>query len=214
MDTETTPGAEGAEAAAGTLLTDQPGNQGTTDTNGEGGKPGAGENGQGEAGNGKEGADAAKPNAPEPFELTAPDGYPINDAGLKGLNDLCKSANLSKEQGEAVLKHMAGNYAAFQEQQQAQGKAWIEEFKADKDFGGDKFDASLADAKKALATFDEGGTVSKMLLETGYGNNPAVLKIFARVGRALGEDKLPGMSGGAEDKPLEERMYANWKTNN
>ena len=89
----------------------------------------------------------------------------------------------------------------------------LEKFKADKDFGGDKFDASVAEAQKALATFDEGGTVRAMLAETGYGNNPAVLKIFARVGKALGEDKLPGMSGGAEDKPLEERMYANWKKN-
>ncbi len=202
-------GTEGAEGAAGTVLTDKPGNQGNTDIDGEGGKPGAAENGQDDAAKGKEGADATKPNAPEPFELTAPEGYPINEAGLKGLNDLCKSAKLTKEQGEAVLAHMAGNYAAFTEQQQAQGKAWIEEFKADKDFGGDKFDVSVAEAQKALATFDEGGTVSKMLQETGYGNNPAVLKIFARVGRALGEDKLPGMSGGAEDKPLEERFYTN-----
>lgn len=206
MDTEITNGAEGAEAAAGTLLTDQPGNQGSNEMNNEGGKP---EPVQNEADKGKDGADAVKPNEPEPFELTAPDGYPINDAGLKGLNDLCKTAKLTKEQGEAVMQYMAGNYSTWQEQQQAQGKAWIEEFKADKDFGGDKFDSSVAEAQKALATFDESGDVRAMLAETGYGNNPAVLRIFARVGRALGEDKLPGMSGGAEDKPLEDRFYPN-----
>lgn len=50
----------------------------------------------------------------------------------------------------------------------------------------------MADAQRALATFDQSGTVSKMLAETGYGNNPDVLRIFARVGRALGEDKLIG----------------------
>lgn len=198
-------GAEGAEGAAGTLLTDPAAD---APKPGEDGKPNADASGK-DAAKGKEGADAANPKEPEPFELAAPDGYPINDAGLKGLNELCKSAKLTKEQGEAVLQHMAGNYAAFQEQQQAQGKAWIEELKADKDFGGDKFDVSVAEAQKALATFDEGGTVSKMLQETGYGNNPAVLKIFARVGRALGEDKLPGMSGGAQEKPLEERFYNN-----
>lgn len=209
MDTEITNGAEGAEAAAGTLLTDQPGNQGNNDTSGDGGKSNADVSGNDEADKGKDGADAVKPNEPEPFELTAPDGYPINDAGLKGLNDLCRSAKLTKEQGEAVMQYMAGNYSTWQEQQQAQGKAWIEEFKADKDFGGDKFDSSVAEAQKALATFDESGDVRAMLAETGYGNNPAVLRIFARVGRALGEDKLPGMSGGAEDKPLEDRFYPN-----
>ena len=196
-------GAQNTETAGGTLLTDPAAD---APKPGEDGKPNADPSGKGAA-DGKEGADAANPKEPEPFELTAPEGYPINEAGLKGLNDLCKSAKLTKEQGEAVLQHMAGNYSAFQEQQQAQGKAWIEEFKADKEFGGDKFDASLADAKKALATFDDSGTVSKMLQETGYGNNPAVLKIFARVGRAMGEDKLPGMSGGAEDKPLWDRLY-------
>ena len=202
MPTDEIPtGAEGAEGAAGTLLTDPPDNQGNNEANGESG------GGNDEAAKGKEGAEAAKPKEPEPFELAAPEGYPINDAGLKALNDLCKSAKLSKEQGKAVLQHMAGNYTAFQEQQQAKGKAWIEEFKADKDFGGDKFDASVAEAQKALATFDTSGTVRAMLQETGYGNNPEVLRIFARVGRALGEDKLPGMSGGAKDKPLEERFY-------
>ena len=48
-----------------------------------------------------------------------------------------------------------------------------------------------------------------MLKETGYGNNPDVLRIFARVGRALGEDQLIGKGGGAENKPLEDRMYPN-----
>lgn len=201
---EITNGTEGAEGAAGTVLTDQPANILKPREGGEGNPPA-----DPTKGNEGEGADSEKPKEPEPYELTASDGYPINEAGLKGLNDLCKAANLNEEQGKAVLAHMAGNYAAFQEQQQAQGKAWIEEFKADKEFGGDKYDVSVAEAQKALATFDEDGTVSKMLQETGYGNNPAVLKIFARVGRALGEDKLPGMSGGAEDKPLWDRLYKN-----
>lgn len=156
---------------------------------------------------GKEGGEAAA------YTLTAPEGYPISEGALKGLNEVCKSANLNEEQAKAVMAYMQGNYTSFvaqqQEAMQAQAKAWIGEFQADKEFGGDKFNASLADAQRALATFDEGGTVSKMLAETGYGNNPDVLRIFARVGRALGEDKLIGKGGGAEQKPLEDRMYPN-----
>lgn len=197
----------GNDTGAGT------GTPGTLLTN----KPGEGANGNQDAGNadandgkgdgGKEGGEAAA------YTLTAPEGYPISEGALKGLNEVCKSANLNEEQAKAVMAYMQGNYTSFvaqqQEAMQAQAKAWIGEFQADKEFGGDKFNASLADAQRALATFDEGGTVSKMLEETGYGNNPEVLRIFARVGRALGEDKLIGKGGGAEQKPLEDRMYPN-----
>lgn len=151
-------------------------------------------------------------DAPPPYELTAPEDYPINAGALQGLNDMCKTANLDEAQGKAVMAYMRGNYAtamaAQREGMRDQARQWIGEFQADSEFGGDRFDASLADARKALATFDTGGAVGRMLTETGYGNNPEVLRIFARVGRALGEDKLVGNGGnGAEDKPLEDRFY-------
>lgn len=203
----------GTDTSAGNDTGAGTGTPGTLLTN----KPGEGANGNQDAGNadandgkgdgGKEGGEAAA------YTLTAPEGYPISEGALKGLNEVCKSANLNEEQANAVMAYMQGNYTSFvaqqQEAMQAQAKAWIGEFQADKEFGGDKFNASLADAKRALATFDEGGTVSKMLEETGYGNNPEVLRILARVGRALGEDKLAGKGGGAEQKPLEDRMYPN-----
>lgn len=188
--------------APGTLLTDKPGEG--VNGNQDAGNADA-KDGNGEAG--KEGAEATA------YTLTAPEGYPISEGALKGLNEVCKTANMNEEQAKAVMAYMQGNYTSFvaqqQEAMQAQAKAWIGEFQADKEFGGDKFNASVADAKRALAIFDESGTVSKMLNETGYGNNPEVLRIFARVGRALGEDKLIGKGGGAEQKPLEDRMYPN-----
>lgn len=186
----------------GTLLTSKPGEgvNGNQDAGSTDGKDGNAEAG-------KEGAEAVA------YTLTAPEGYPISDGALKGLNEVCKAENLNEKQANAVMAYMKGNYTSFMAQQQeamqAQAKTWIGEFQADKEFGGDKFNASLADAQRALATFDESGTVSKMLAETGYGNNPEVLRIFARVGRALGEDKLIGNGGGAEQKPLEDRLYPN-----
>lgn len=148
----------------------------------------------------------AAPAQPEAYELTAPEGYPAD--GLPALNKLCRDNGLTKAQGEAVLKYLHTNYTAWQESQAAQVKKWGEEIRADKDFGGDKFEANVADARRGLATFDEDGSIRAMLEATGYGNHPAVLKIFARVGKALGEDKLHGGGGqGANDKPLEARMW-------
>ena len=185
----------------GTLLTDKPG-EGANDNQ----DAGTADANDGKGDTGKEGGEAAA------YTLTAPEGYPISEGALKGLNEVCKSANLNEEQANAVMAYMQGNYTSFMAQQQeamqAQAKTWIGEFQADKEFGGDKFDASVADAQRALAAFDKSGTVSKMLKETGYGNNPDVLRIFARVGRALGEDQLAGNGGGGvEQKPLEDRFY-------
>ena len=203
-ETETTAATDASTQAPGTLLTDQPGEGGNGQPDaGKADATAKGEGGKGDGG--KEGAEAAA------YTLTAPEGYPISEGALKGLNEVCKSANLNEEQAKAVMAYMQGNYTSFvaqqQEAMQAQAKTWIGEFQADKEFGGDKFNASLADAQRALATFDEGGTVSKMLAETGYGNNPDVLRIFARVGRALGEDKLIGNGSGGESVPLEDRLF-------
>ena len=74
---------------------------------------------------GDSGNPPASPAAPEPFTLAAPQGYPVTPAELERLNALCVTAGLTKEQGEAVLEHMAGNYAAFREQQQAQGRQGV-----------------------------------------------------------------------------------------
>ncbi|MBQ9405240.1 MAG: hypothetical protein IJU37_00705 [Desulfovibrio sp.] len=148
--------------------------------------------------------------APEPYELTAPDGYPMSAGNVQKLNAMCKKAKLTKEQGEAVLKYLHGNYTAWQEGQAAQLKSWEQQARTDKEFGGTNFDANVADARKALSTFDTDGSIRAMLEDTGYGSHPAVLKIFARVGKALGEDKLTGQGGnGTEEKPLEDRLWPN-----
>lgn len=201
VDSTETPGAE--TGAPGTLLTDRPADA-----------PQSGENGDRAAANPQDSAHGGKGNlhgAVEAYELAAPEDYPISEGALKELNELCKDNGIPRNHAEAFLEYMHGNYAAAMQNQQTamqeQAKQWIDDFRADREFGGDRFDASLADARKALATFDAGGVISSMLAQTGYGNNPDVLRIFARVGAALGEDRLIGKSGGAAEKPLWDRLY-------
>ena len=65
----------------------------------------------------------------------------------------------------------------------------------------------LHSGKKALSVFDENGDVRRMLEETGYGDNPAVIRVFARIGRAMAEDRFVSGKPAREDLPLEERLY-------
>ena len=168
---------------------------------------------QKEAEDGKGGGESEKekgePGKPEPYEIEAPEGYPITPENLKSLNAHFNELGLTKEQAEKALAYRAEQYAAFQASQQAQRKSWITEIQADKEYGGEKFKETVADAKRALAQFDDDGSIRGLLNETGYGDNPAIIKIFAKVGRALAEDRIIGKAGEITEKPLEERLYPN-----
>lgn len=185
------------------------GGEGQTGKEGDSGTPASAAKGEAPSETGEK---DSKPAEPEPYELTAPDGYPMGADALKAFTDHCRAAGFSKEQAEKQLDWMKGNYQRWQEEQVTQRKSWREELRADKDFGGDKYDASLAEARQALAQFDDGGQIRAMLNETGYGDHPAVVRIFARVGRALAEDNAIGKSdGGGKKSPLEDRLYPGWK---
>ena len=64
---------------------------------------------------------------------------------------------------------------------------WFEASKSDKEFGGDKLEANLGIAKKALDTF---GTpeLNKLLVSTGLGNHPELIRLMFKAGKALSED--------------------------
>ena len=149
----------------------------------------------------------AEPEKAEPYTLTAPEGYPISEKELSDFNRHCLEVGMTKEQAEKSLEMLHSNFKATQEAFEAQRRDWVAEIKSDKEFGGEKFSASVADAKRALAQFDADGAVRTMLDATGYGDNPAVIRLFARIGRAMGEDRMIGGKGGKETRPLEERLY-------
>lgn len=89
---------------------------------------------------------------------------------------------------------------------------WRKEATEDPQIGGGNLPASVARAQLALDRFDEGKRIGQLLEQTGYGNNPDVLRFFNRVADALMEDGLVrGQSGGVMP-PLEERMYAGWSS--
>lgn len=149
----------------------------------------------------------AEPEKAEPYTLTAPEGYPISEKELSDFNRHCLEVGMTKEQAEKSLEMLHSNFKATQEAFEAQRRDWVAEIKSDKEYGGEKFKETVADAKRALAQFDEGGTIRTLLEETGYGDNPAIIKVFAKVGRAMAEDKIVGKGGAGGKKPLAERLY-------
>jgi hypothetical protein len=149
-------------------------------------------------------ADPADPNEPpahvipEAYELTAPDGMTIDADLLTEATPIFKEAGLSNEQAQAILpaakslveKTQQSTVQNLIDAGNQQRKAWLDAAKADAQIGGAKWDASLDSAGRALDALGhaEGSEFRTALNETGFGNHPEMIRIFARIGEMVGED--------------------------
>jgi hypothetical protein len=136
---------------------------------------------------------APKETPKDEFEIKFGEGVQVDPEVLGSFKTIAKEAGLKGEHAQKLAdlaaKNMEGVLKAQQDQWAKQREAWANEIKADKDFGGQKFNETVERAKRALGKFGEAGLV-EFLDQTGYGDNPALIRLLARVDRALGEDKV------------------------
>lgn len=107
-----------------------------------------------------------------------------------------------------LREHEANQRREWQEQV----SRWRKEATEDPQIGGGNLPVSVARAQLALDRFDDGKRIGQLLEQTGYGNNPDVLRFFNRLADALMEDGLVQGQTGGSMPPLEERMYAGWSS--
>jgi hypothetical protein len=100
-------------------------------------------------------------------------------------------------------KIAAAQAAAFEQVQ----TEWVAKAKADPELGGDKFDANLAVAKKAIDRF-AAPDFKTYLNETGLGNHPEMLRMLLKVGQAISEDKhVASNQGNAKARDAAKTLY-------
>jgi hypothetical protein len=150
-----------------------------------------------EAPDGKPAADA-KPDdkgasvAPEKYEdFKLPETLKADAPIMGKFAEWAKSHNLTQEAAQGAVDLAAemqtGTAQQFQTAMEAQSTKWASESKADKEFGGDKFDENLGIAKTAMDKF---GTpeLKNLLEQSKLGNHPEVVRFFVRAGRAISQD--------------------------
>lgn len=159
----------------------------------------------------KEGDKPAGP--PDAYQFKAPEGLAYTEATTKAFADVAKEAGLSQEAAQTIYSKMG----TFLAQKQAADvaavhDAWAAAAKGDKEIGGDKLDATVADAKAAVQRFG-GDAATRALNETGLGNHPEIIRMMARIGRAIKEDTLEGAAKGEAGKEapktLGQALYGN-----
>ena len=158
-------------------------------------------------------ADDAKDGAPETYEtFTLPKGMEVDNKALESFVPLAKDLNLSQAQAQKVVDYEVQRVAEFTKTQeeawQSMQEGWRTSTKSDKEIGGPAFDQSLAAAKKFLGAYGTSELI-EALDATGMGNNPELIRTFARAGKAMGEDTMAiGGSSNASKNP-EDVLYPN-----
>lgn len=150
------------------------------------------------------------------LKITYPEGVEVDQKRAEAFIKLATESGLTGEHSEALSKlagmQLAHEQAAVQashDEWEKQGVDWAAELKADKDFGGEKMDATTQEATKAMVKFGPPG-LAEELASMGLGNHPGLVKLMAKVGRAIGEDssafgQAPGDALSDEQKSLREQ---------
>ena len=155
-------------------------------------------------------AEGAKPAADVDYTFEFPEDMPVDAAEVDAFKAVAKDLELSKESAQK-LANLRVQFAQTQMAKHAEtvGK-WRDDSKADKEFGGDKFDENLAVAKKARDAFATDG-LKELLQGTRLGDHPEVIRFFFRVGQKLSEDSFvnPGATNGSgAGKDIADRLYS------
>lgn len=153
---------------------------------------------------------------PKDIEVKLPDGV---DAGfVEAFKPVFKELGLDSAKAQKLVDHFlkqdserASERAAAaqrqaEEQRVAQSKQFLESLRTDKEFGGAAFQENVTAAKKALVAFGS-KELSGLFQKLGVENHPLLVKAFAKVGKAIGEDSIAGRNGAPPVKQTDEDLH-------
>lgn len=146
---------------------------------------------EGEQG-GAEGKDETPEGAPEEYaEFELPEGIELDADANTEFTTLAKELDLSQGDAQKLV-----NIASSMMQKQADAiqsritetvNGWRDQVNADSEIGGSNLKETLRFAALARDEFATPELV-QLLNETNFGTNPEIVRLFARVGKAIGDD--------------------------
>ena len=143
-----------------------------------------------------------------------PEDSNLSKEDVERIEAYSKTRGLSNDQAQDILNLESESKARYDQAQVATVEQlkidWRAQAELDSEIGGDNFARNAELAKRVVDRFgaDE---FRQALNNSGFGNNPEVLRIFARIGKAMSDDQLVigGAAAGAGEKSMEELFYGN-----
>lgn len=155
---------------------------------------------------------AQQEGVPDQYTFEPPEGLDpklIDEVKLDAFKDKAKELGVSQKQFQGILEYYAERTQASMQEAvdvwNTRVDGWREAARADKEVGGETFDANVKTALTAVEKF--GDADFKALLKSpsesnpeglAIGNHPAVLRFLNRIGKALGDPSL--VQGDAQKK--------------
>ena len=146
-----------------------------------------------------EGDDAGTLGAPEgEYEFKAPGGTVLDPTVMGELGAVAKELNLSQDAVQKLVDKVA---PVWHKQAAAQldgmRKTWTEQSMADKEFGGNGFDANIKAVNKAYTKFTT-PELRTLLEESGLNCHPEVIRHFYRLSKATEDGRyIKGTGNGS-----------------
>lgn len=146
--------------------------------------------------------------APEEYADFNFDGVEVNEELLGDFKPIAKELNLTQDQAQKLID-LQTKYtkAATESQEKAIAElkeTWKTESESDDLIGGSDHQEKVALATKVFGKFGD-ADFKALLDESGFGNHPAFIRTFYRLGKVISEDEF--VEG---DEPVKKfRMYPN-----
>ena len=164
------------------------------------------------------GDEGKEEGVPDEYKFEAPEGMDVNEEALTQFADTAKELKLSQAQYQSLIEYdlqrQADAAKAMSDQYNNRVAEWATEAKADKIIGGEALDENLGVAKRAIETFGDDDLAQIMAAPSaenpdglGLGNHPAMIRLFYRDGKSIGESSLVTGDSKVEGPSALERMY-------
>lgn len=127
-------------------------------------------------------------------DLKLPDNSALDPKVVDEVVSFAKEQNLTQAQAQAILERENKAYAAYEQVQkdkleEISNGRWQKEMQEDKEIGGEKFKENVDLAFKAFSKFST-PEFTEIMRSTGLGNHPELNRVFLRIGKAMGNDKI------------------------
>jgi len=159
-------------------------------------------------------ADEDKDGAPATYaDFKLPKGMDMDQEALEAAMPLFKEMKASQETAQKVINvasQMVEKVLAKQQIAWTDRVAeWTKDAENDDEYGKASYDKSIMIARSAMRKVG-GPSLAKALEETGTGNHPELIRVFYRLGKAIGEDNLDfGSVNPGSQKSLADRLFPN-----
>lgn len=139
-----------------------------------------------------------KNSPPEKYDLKLPANSPVDPSRLEKIAAEAKAKGLSQEQAQELVEREHTVVNDLVESHNAKVQTWLQESTNDKEIGGPDINRNIELAKRVVDTY--GSPLLKQYLDaSGFGQHPELLRLFVRIGKAHGEDRL--VRGGGNPQP-------------